>query len=338
MPRRRVALALRSTCSRVAQLTGWGLVAAPAVTAAARLTRRESTDAILMAEAFGPLLGVPAVAALGLAAATRRRGLTMTAGAVTGLHLGWLTAELRQANRPVDRSSPGSPESDPASRLRLFSANVLFTNSDVEGIAAEVVAADPDVVVLQEVSSSTLANLGRAGTLDRFPYRSLRPRRDPLGSAVLSRFPLDEVDDCIVGGMPMARATLVVGLHRLRIYNVHTRAPFGPGGRPLWKTQLAALADVVRVEPGPLVLVGDFNASAGHRPFRALLAAGVRDAHMARRRWWVTTWPSNRRLTPPFARIDHVLVSPHLAVLGAAEGEGRGSDHRPVIADLAVLE
>jgi endonuclease/exonuclease/phosphatase (EEP) superfamily protein YafD len=322
----------------VAEVAGWALVAAPAVTAAARLTRRESTDTILMAEAFGPLLAIPAVGALGLAAATRRRGLMMTAGAVTGMHLAWLTAELRQAHRSVDRRSPRSPRANPASRLRLFSANVLFTNSDLEGIAAEVVAADPDVVVFQEVSSSTLAGLGGAGILDRFPHRSLRPRRDPLGSAVLSRLPLDEVDECIVGGMPMARATVVVGPHRLRIYNVHTRAPFGPGSRPLWKTQLGALADVVRVETGPLVLVGDFNASAGHRPFRALLATGVRDAHMARRRWWVTTWPRNRRLIPPFARIDHVLVSAHLAVMGVAEGEGRGSDHRPVIADLVIVE
>jgi len=326
-----------STCSGLAGIAGWALVAPPTITAAARLVRREGTSSILIAEAFGPLLGLPAVAALGLATATRRRGLAATAGAVTGLHLAWLAAELRQARRATDGSGPTPPVADPGSRFRLFSANVLFTNTDLDGIAAEVAAAEPDVVVLQEVSPPTLASLGRAGTLDRFPYRSLTARPDPLGAAILSRFPLDDVEACNVGGMPMVRATVTIGEHRVRIYNVHTRAPFGPGGLPLWTTQLEALAAIVRAETGPLILAGDFNASAGHRPFRAVLGAGVRDAHMACRRWWVTTWPSDMRLAPPFARIDHVLVSPHLAVRHVAEGQGRGSDHRPVIADLAVV-
>jgi len=321
----------------LAAIAGWALVAPPTITAAARLGRREGTRSILIAEAFGPLLGLPAVASLAMATATRRRGLAATAAAVTALHLAWLAAELHQANGATDGYGSPPAGADPGTRFRLFSANVLFTNTDLDGIAAEVAAADPDVVVLQEVSPPTLAALGRAGTLDRFPYRSLTARPDPLGTAILSRFPLDDVESCTVGGMPMARATVVVGAHRVKLYNVHTRAPFGPGGLPLWTTQLGSLAAIAEAEPGPLILAGDFNASAGHRPFRAVLAAGVRDAHMACRRWWVTTWPSDMRLAPPFARIDHVLVSAHLGVLKVAEGEGRGSDHRPVIADLAVL-
>jgi len=257
------------------------------------------------------------------------------AATVTGLHLSWLTTELRQAG--AANSGPDADHRGRAGQLRLFSANVLFTNTDLGGIAAEVCDADPDVVILQEVSPPTLAGLRQAGTLDRFPYKSLTARPDPLGTAILSRFPLHDVGACVIAGMPMARATVAVGDHHVRLYNVHTRAPFGPGGFTLWKDQLEALADVVGVETGPLILAGDFNAASGHRPFRAVLAAGMRDAHMSRRRWWVTTWPSDMRLAPPFARIDHVLVSPHLRVLDVSEGVGRGSDHRPVVVDLAVV-
>jgi len=289
-----------------------------------------------MAEAFGPLLGLPAVAALGLAALTGRHRLLTLAGAVTGLHVAWLTSELRRASPTTVEARAGSGH-DGSTRLRLFSANALFTNTDLDGIAAEISDADPDVVILQEVSPPTLAGLERAGILDRYAHRWLAARPDPLGTAILSRFPLEDIDNCVIAGMPMGRATVVVGDHRLRLYNVHTRAPFGPGGQALWQAQLEALADVVDEESGPLILAGDFNAASGHRPFRAVLAAGMRDAHMVRRRWWATTWPSDLRVAPPFARIDHVLVSAHLDVLGVSEGVGRGSDHRPVIADLAVV-
>jgi endonuclease/exonuclease/phosphatase family metal-dependent hydrolase len=36
-------------------------------------------------------------------------------------------------------------------------------------------------------------------------------------------------------------------------------------------------------------------------------------------------------------RLDHVLVSPGVAVQAIRDGVGQGSDHRPVIADLVLL-
>jgi endonuclease/exonuclease/phosphatase (EEP) superfamily protein YafD len=40
----------------------------------------------------------------------------------------------------------------------------------------------------------------------------------------------------------------------------------------------------------------------------------------------------------PPVRLDHVLLSPELGCTAVREGEGRGSDHRPVIADLVLLD
>jgi endonuclease/exonuclease/phosphatase (EEP) superfamily protein YafD len=36
-------------------------------------------------------------------------------------------------------------------------------------------------------------------------------------------------------------------------------------------------------------------------------------------------------------RLDHVLVSHGIEVRSIREGLGRGSDHRPIIADLVLL-
>lgn len=314
---------------RLLAVTGWGLMAPSAVLAGARLARRHRRSSVLVLEALGPVWGLPTLAALGLAAALRRPGLGTVAGTLAALHLGWLAPELHP-------SPPRALEGGP--RLRLFSGNVLFTNTDMDGIAAEVVAADADVVVLQELSRPNLAALQRTGVVDRFPHRWFDPRTDALGTAILSRFPLEDTGRWRCAGLLMARTTVVVGDHPVRLYVVHTRAPIGPGAPAHWEAQLASLAQAARSEPGPLVLAGDFNASSGQRAFRDLLATGgLRDAHVAGGRWWATTWPSDLRPLPPLARIDHVLVSPHLGVLGVREGQGRGSDHRPVIADLAVL-
>ena len=37
-----------------------------------------------------------------------------------------------------------------------------------------------------------------------------------------------------------------------------------------------------------------------------------------------------------FLRIDHILVSPEIGVIGAFAGDKEGSEHRPVIADLLL--
>lgn len=319
---------------RVAGAAGWALVAPSAVVAGGRLLRRPRRSTVLVLEAMAPACAVPTLAAAGLAAAFRRPALGAAATALAGLHAAWLAPELRSSPSPDDDSGSGPG----GRRLRLFSNNILFTNTYMDGIAAEVRAADPDVVVLQEVSRPNLAALERAGVVDRFPHRWLDPRTDALGTAVLSRLPLEDTGPWRCAGLVMARTTVVVGDRRLRLYVVHTRAPLGPGGAGHWEEQLAALAEVARTEPGPLVLAGDFNASSGHRAFRDLLATGLRDAHVAGGRWWATTWPCDLRPLPSLARIDHVLVSPQVGVVAVSEGEGRGSDHRSVVADLVVAD
>jgi endonuclease/exonuclease/phosphatase (EEP) superfamily protein YafD len=308
---------------------GWALAAPSAALAATRVTGVDSYTSVLAAQAVTPLFAVPTLAALGLAATGRRRALAVVAGALTALHLIWAAPDLRPDRpRPIDAAD--------GPRLRLFSANLLYVNGDMGGIAGELRTARPDVVALQEVSPLNLASLEAAGVLDDYPYRVVAPRLDPFGSAVLSRFPLEDSQVLLVAGLPLPRTTVVIGDRRVRLYDVHTRAPMGRG-IGTWKAQLAELRRMVEAEDGPRVVAGDLNATSGHRAYRDLLEGDLRDAHVERGRWWVATWPQDRWWAPPLARLDHVLVSPEVAVLDVREGAGRGSDHRPVIADLALL-
>lgn len=319
----------RSRWRGLVGVAGWALVAPSATLAAARVTGADSHTSVVMAQALTPFFAAPTLAALGLAAAGRRRPLAVVAGALTAAHLVWAAPDLHPARpRPVDAGD--------GPRLRLFSANLLYVNTDMEGIAEELRAARPDVVALQEVSPLNLADLEAAGVLDDYPYRLLAPRPDPFGSAVLSRLPLADSELLLVAGLPLPRTTLLLGDLRVRLYDIHTRAPTGRG-LGTWKAQLAELRRLVEEEDGPRVVAGDLNATSGHHPYRELLGAGLRDAHVERGRWWAATWPRDRWWTPPVARLDHILVSPEVAVVDVREGVGRGSDHRPVIADLALV-
>ena len=51
---------------------------------------------------------------------------------------------------------------------------------------------------------------------------------------------------------------------------------------------------------------------------------------------WKLGGSGHQRLFPP-VRLDHVLVSQHVVPLGIREGVGKGSDHKPVIVDLALM-
>ena len=88
----------------------------------------------------------------------------------------------------------------------------------------------------------------------------------------------------------------------------------------------AALADQ------PVLLMGDLNVTPWSPVFARLLKDGdLRDASGAR--GLTTTWPANCLWCGVL--IDHVLVDPKLAVIGSRVAQDIGSDHRPVVAELA---
>jgi endonuclease/exonuclease/phosphatase (EEP) superfamily protein YafD len=82
--------------------------------------------------------------------------------------------------------------------------------------------------------------------------------------------------------------------------------------------------------------VGDFNATWGSKAFRAILDTGMTDGAAARGRAFGMTWSQTKRPLPPVVRIDHVLTGPGVAVTSIRTDVGPGSDHRDLLATVAV--
>jgi hypothetical protein len=93
--------------------------------------------------------------------------------------------------------------------------------------------------------------------------------------------------------------------------------------------QVAGAAAVMAAAPGPVVAVGDFNAT----PFSAVTRAFARDSGLARVSA-LPSWPSFVGL--PQVAIDHIFVSPGIGAGRVRLGGPGGSDHYPVIADLVL--
>jgi len=96
------------------------------------------------------------------------------------------------------------------------------------------------------------------------------------------------------------------------------------------RTQVADMLAIVRTAVNPVVLMGDLNAPPDApelQPlFRDLADAGHQAVGPS------DTYPADA----PSKRIDYVLVSPQVRVLGSQVIRTRASDHLPVVADLEI--
>lgn len=225
------------------------------------------------------------------------------------------------------------PYSAGGRELTLVQANVLSTNTDFAGLFALLDAAQPDVVVLQEVSPAWAQELKRLH--NAYPHQVIEERDGNFGIAVLSKYTLTAA--AVVASEPLKFPTIVATLdvsgRRLQLVATHPMIPLGPRNYADRNTQLETVANLLRRSVGARIVVGDLNASPWDLHYRALESrTGLRNV---RRGFGVMpTWPTF--LPIAMIPIDHVLVSSEVGVVDARTGPRIGSDHLPLIVTLAL--
>jgi endonuclease/exonuclease/phosphatase (EEP) superfamily protein YafD len=233
-----------------------------------------------------------------------------------------------------------SPSGVPPPAFRVMTCNLLMVNRDTAPIVAEIERARPDVLLLQEYTAEWHEAMTAAGAAKELPYRSFVTRDDSFGVAVYSRFPfVGEVDNRFPlgrAGVEQTRAVLRIEGRDVAVYNVHLLPPRRLDYVVDGRLQFAGLLDALAAEELPYVLAGDLNLTGDTPQHRDLIGAGARDAHDAAGRGRGATWPVNSFLRHvPGLRMDHVYAGNGLMPVTCVTGEGRGSDHRPVIAGVA---
>ena len=151
--------------------------------------------------------------------------------------------------------------------------------------------------------------------------------------ALLSRYPLDDVrwHTDSNGDWPYVSARVQSPKGDVQIVAIHPPPPMRPRHARSRNGVLRDSAQML-VGEGPRILLGDFNCTPWSPYFRRLRkATGLCDAALGRGLVW-TWYPTRLPLGIP---IDHVLVSPDLAVADYQVGPNLGSDHRAVTVDLS---
>jgi endonuclease/exonuclease/phosphatase (EEP) superfamily protein YafD len=218
-------------------------------------------------------------------------------------------------------------------RVTLESLNMRHGQADPGTVVELVRQCHVDVLSLQELTPQAVTALGAAGLWRLLPYRELQPAAGAAGSGLASRFRLRSraLSGQTYFHQPSAALELPNG-NALTVVAVHAVAP--RPGLPVagWRDRLLSLP---RPTGSPRVLAGDFNATLDHRAFRRLLRAGYRDASAETGRGLTPTWPTNKP-GPPFAAIDHVLLSSAIAIRSYTAKTMPGSDHRTIITQLQL--
>lgn len=219
-----------------------------------------------------------------------------------------------------------------AAELRVATLNAHVGGVDPQAVLRLVRAERIDVLAVQELTRAGVAAFAEAGLGRLLPHQELHPEND---SSIYSRLPLTDAGPLDAGTTwPQTTAEVTVGGRAVRLVAVHTYYPLGDADR--WTRDFTALTSVTRDDGPDTVFLGDFNASLDHAPMRSLLAAGLTDTHAELGRGWARTWPAGQALLPPLVQLDHVLHGPGLTGVSVGERTLPGTDHRAVVAVLAV--
>jgi endonuclease/exonuclease/phosphatase (EEP) superfamily protein YafD len=320
--------------SRAAIFIVWAVTLGLLAIALLRLTYHDGRHPLIWLNAFTRYLYFPAYGCLMLAVCKRRISLAITNLAIIGCHVYWMTPDLIRDRRADAITSEIVANAATSAKLRIFFANVRNQNPEIDAFLDETARVDPDVIVIAEYSLPWALALHKSPMIAGYPYGD-RANGWKMGDlAVFSRIPIereayDQFADRVVRSMDIklgAQTLRLVGLHAPRPMNFHENDYDG-----FWKRALP----LIESEPHPLVLVGDCNATQYSLVYETLKATGLRSAHEDRGRGFATTWPNGTLPLPPI-RIDQAFLSPDVACTGISEGEGRGSDHKPVILDVQI--
>jgi endonuclease/exonuclease/phosphatase (EEP) superfamily protein YafD len=218
-----------------------------------------------------------------------------------------------------------------AAPIKVLTVNVSFRQFSARRLLEIVHEADPDVVVLQELTphaDSVLTNLDNT-----FPYHRKFPADGPTGIGVWSRLPLESGATFALGLAPAIQARVRAPTGAFTVIGVHLRAPTTPQRAAARNRELRELAARSRAIAEPLVVAGDFNVSPYSPYFTDWLeASGLTDTR--RGRALSISWPT---MLPWLGiPIDHVAVNAGFDILSHRRLPNFESDHYGVLVELAL--
>lgn len=242
--------------------------------------------------------------------------------------------------------------------FKVITYNVLGHNQELEQATQWLVAQNADIIVLEETSEGydeRLSGLYAVYAHEAHIEGSVR---------IFSRYEILAKQLLVIEDNPghlVLKVILNQNGRELAVYATHFALPLGnvkhlPLPTPNYglyfalhydetrrNTQIHTLLDILRDEPLPYILAGDFNtsdASLIYHDIADVMIDSFREAGAGAGR----TWPVAERIglppvLPTLIRIDYIWHSEQMRAVTAKVGtEPIGSDHLPVIVEMEWVE
>jgi endonuclease/exonuclease/phosphatase (EEP) superfamily protein YafD len=222
-------------------------------------------------------------------------------------------------------------------RLRVMSMNLKYTQAHGDLIDSQILHYKPDVLALEDYTPFAQTTI-ETSTGNTYPYRQFYFNY-LQGLAIYSRLPFVGTPTTTFNNA--RREMRAVILFQNRPLTIYVEHPYSPRSmRRIMNNRMATLdlASQVMKEKNQVIAAGDFNFTETTANEAALKLVGLADGFETAGQGRGSTWPVEPRWKQwlPGVRIDHVFFSPGLTCTWFGVGQYDGSDHLPVIADIAI--
>ena len=226
----------------------------------------------------------------------------------------------------------GRPPAAQDKPIRAMLMNLNAGNGNSGQVLSAIRDADPDILVLLEVTHKWSAELEVLSS--DYPHRLARTREDPFGIMVLSKFPWINAEVLEIGetDVPSITADVYLPGGELFLIATHPVPPLGADYSRQRNRQLMELPYLAAGREHPVLLMGDLNVTSFSYWFKRVTEMELKNSMKGF--GFQPTWPTGI----PFMKIpiDHVLHSPGIVIHHRTVGPDIGSDHLPVIVDFSL--
>lgn len=247
------------------------------------------------------------------------------AGVVTTVAAYLVAAPFTSASPPVAKD---------AARFKVLLFNIGRANGWIASVSDMARESGADIVVFVEATPHIVRRLQSLSAI--YPYRFDCIGYEQCDIAIFSRTRLSSPAVRATADperSPVVQIETQVAGCRMKLFATHLTRPFP--NRPYWaqRAQAEEVAGDVAAWPGAKLVLGDFNAAPWGYVMRMIAERGNVRILTGAGGTWHSRLPPQLRIP-----IDHMLAGPGLSFVSRRVLPKIGSDHLPVLAEIAVTD
>lgn len=221
------------------------------------------------------------------------------------------------------------------STFSIYSANINKSNRELHKLIDELRKNNADIILLLEINDDNIQPL--QSVIQTYPYKieSLNNNTSGTGAVIMSRFPILSHETTKYSEFGNLLITAYINIYGKQVvfYGAHFPKPTNINEFPSRSKQILSLARDISEQTTPIILAGDLNTTPYSPVFKKLIdTSKLKDSREGF--GWLPSWPTYLPLF--WLPIDHILVSQDIKVQNRTVGSYIGSDHYPVLAELAI--